>query len=210
MLQPPNPRDIFNDMTHTEIRFAGSMLRILKVKSVSGNQLVDEDVYVRAVKTVAHGDTKTQAVRKEFMGLQRKECGRLVGLFQNFEGRWVVVIREDGRTVDCRANELEEITKEEYDFQSHPAKFMYHTDAEEIPPFEYNRDIVEGQTIELQIAADKTIRFEVRSVTHVLRQYSDSSKPIMIKLEVTVLADIENFTDFAAQCDDTFKPGREC
>lgn len=82
----------------------------------SGLSVVSEgcDYFVQAFQTIAHGDTKTQAVRKEFMGLLKDEVGQLMGLFDNMYGRWCVVRREDGMIVDCRAEELNLISEELY------------------------------------------------------------------------------------------------
>lgn len=74
-----------------------------------------DEYYVHASSTVAHGDAKTQAVRKEFMGMEKNDVGRLVCIFDNMEGRWCMVLKPDGTITDCSPHELNLVSKEIYD-----------------------------------------------------------------------------------------------
>lgn len=72
--------------------------------------------YVVALERQAHGDWKTQSVRKEFMGIEKDQCGMLMSLMFNFDGWWFQIKRPDGKMADLNRGEvLQLITKEEYE-----------------------------------------------------------------------------------------------
>jgi hypothetical protein len=69
-------------------------------------------LFVRAVTRTEHGDWKTQLVRDNFMGLNAGEIGEVVEVFSNFEGKWVRVRKDDGKTADVRSESLEVVDAE--------------------------------------------------------------------------------------------------
>lgn len=146
----------------------------------------DNEIFVRAPERVEHGDWKTQTVRKEFMGLMKGECGEVVGVFDNCEGRFVQVQRADGKTVDCRANELEVIDKTAFEFYKTPEKFVYQTNHIALSEFEYPLPIAVGHEFEVELAPGVTpVRLRVTEMRHVIR-VPEKNKYVPIRVHLTV------------------------
>lgn len=146
----------------------------------------EDEIFVRAPKRVEHGDWKTQSVRKEFMGLMEGECGTVVGVFDNMEGRFVTIERADGKNVDCRPSELEVIDKTAFEFYKLPQKFVYQTNHIALSEFEYPLPIAIGHEFEVELAPGVApVRLRVTEMRHVIRVPSkDKYVPIRVHLTV--------------------------
>lgn len=187
LMMPTNPtRYGYGPEQKTLLQFANKQQVITtKRNSSSSRILFDEEIYVRAPKRVEHGDWKTQAVRKEFMGLRQGECGIINAVFENFEGRFVTVQREDGKEVDCRPSELEVIDKAVYEFTQTPKEFLYRTDHVALPEFAYDRDVAVGHEFRVESEPGKVINLRVVNVIHEIRARDNNVFiPIRITLQV--------------------------
>ena len=184
MSSPRMPYD-WNDTRHCAVQFKNKPV-IVTSKSDGKGMRFDDEIYVRAPKRVEHGDWKTQMARKEFMGLKEDECGLLIGIFDNMEGRFVIVERTDGKRVDCRPSELEVIDKAVFEFHKLPEKFVYRTNHTALPEFEYTLPIAVGHEFEIEVAPGLLpIRLRVTEMRHVIRVPSkDKYVPIRVNLTV--------------------------
>ncbi len=89
------------NMTHMIVNFSSGEF----VVAVS-----NPNMRVRAVRKADHGDWKTQLARREFMGMNEGDEGKIETVFDNFEGRWCRVIF-GGRYADISPKDLEPIQK---------------------------------------------------------------------------------------------------
>lgn len=131
--------------------------------------------FVQAVRTTAHGDERTQASRKQFMGLEKDHVGKLVGLFDNMYGRWCIVQRADGQTAHVTSRDLKMISEPLFDehrkliqvqkriAEAKPAQFSYSTNLRDIPVLICDNPIVPNSVVSIRI--DKGYRtYNVRTV----------------------------------------------
>jgi len=82
--------------THAIVRFASGPCVFA---------LLQPSTRVKAVRRAWHGDWRTQFVRKQFMGMEEGQEGDVVGVFDNFDGRWCRV-SFDGKTADIAPRDL--------------------------------------------------------------------------------------------------------
>jgi hypothetical protein len=144
-----------------------------------------EHLYVRAKKRIEHGDSKTQSVRKEFMGMHAGQCGEVAAVWNNLYGTYLTVLHNDGkRTTDCRASELEKISKEEFEFSERLTlgEFQYETDQEDIPRFSYDRELLKDDLIHIMYALNKVRVFRVLSREHIMGMVDGKVKALSIRL----------------------------
>lgn len=143
-----------------------------------------DEYYVHASSTVAHGDVKTQAARKEFMGMNKNDVGRLIEIFDNTEGRWCVVLKPDGSTTDCSPLEINIVSKDIYDQwieiydarvllkDAKPSLYTYQIEYKGLPRT-IQSDVPINQGAVLRFGENKTVRYYFVERVHHLQMIAD-------------------------------------
>ena len=163
-------------------------LVVLNSKDDGRTNRFEEEIFVRAPETIAHGDSKTQMVRSKFMGLMKGEVGTMIGMFHNMYGRYVTIERLDGEHFDCLPHQLEVIDSATYEFAKLPEKFLYRTSHSALREFEYPIPIAVGHDIEVEAEPGRFIHLRVIGMTHVIRTVAENKyTPIRVRLIVEEL-----------------------